>query len=418
MPSIERLFTTVIGLFFFLLPWQTIFILEERYLDGSKWEHGTIAIYVTEVLAWLSIALYLLWRRRAHQQSTHRQIWYVLVIFIGYSFLSIFWSTDRTLASQYARWILEASTLFFILIKQQTLHRHVAFWFIAGSTVQSIFGLWQFLTQSTFSSSLLGLSLHPTWQAGTSIVDTLHDGRWLRAYGAFSHPNMFAGYLLIAIIIIDLLLLTTKKNKFRPLLPVISLLHVACIVFTWSRTALIGLAIWSVISFFIHHHRFLFRSILYRLFLITTLLYVFSPLFHTRTTAKTQAEGRSIYERVYGYADAWGTIRGHPFIGVGVGNATTILQSRIPDRAGWVYQPPHSVPLLFLMELGLVGAIIFLMVFLYYRQATGVTMSPLVPIVPIILGDHYLFSSYVGLILVALFLGIIPTLSTGVPHEN
>ena len=134
--------------------------------------------------------------------------------FIGYVFLSTLWSIDRAVAWQHAIWIMEAFLLFFMIAAQTMTYglRLTAYGFISGTLIQSILGIWQFLTQSTFSSTLLGLTAHPAWAAGTSIVSTINEGRWLRTYGAFPHPNMLGGYLVMSLIIVDLLLLKKQQN--------------------------------------------------------------------------------------------------------------------------------------------------------------------------------------------------------------
>ena len=41
---------TLLGLLLFLLPWQTIWITQERFLNGAKWQYGTQGFYATEFL--------------------------------------------------------------------------------------------------------------------------------------------------------------------------------------------------------------------------------------------------------------------------------------------------------------------------------------------------------------------------------
>src|SRR3989344_5563437 len=58
---LSRILKTTLGLLLFLLPWQTIWITQERIRGGAKWEYGTLGFYTTEILLWFSFLLFLFW---------------------------------------------------------------------------------------------------------------------------------------------------------------------------------------------------------------------------------------------------------------------------------------------------------------------------------------------------------------------
>ena len=127
---------------------------------------------------------------------------------------------------------------------------------------------------------------------------------------------------------------------------------------------------------------------------------------------------------------------------MGVGNYTLALYQLNSNRPGWEYQPAHNVGLLFLAEMGVVGLLLLFFVIVsfityhlplitYQRLRVGgyrcVTCYVLCVMCYATLAffDHYLVSSYVGLILTGIFWGLIaraveevvPSSSTDYPHS-
>jgi O-antigen ligase len=330
---------------------------------------------------------------------------------------------------------MEAFLLFFMLNAQPIsyLLSPIIYSFIAGSIVQSILGIWQFLSQSTFASTLLGLSVHRAAEAGTSIISTLTDGRWLRAYGSFSHPNILGGYLVIAIIITDIIFHKQAQTKNYRLSTIgyqfISLLQITALFFTFSRSAWLAAAIWMVGTC---TNKTLSNSCLrlraYSFGLTAILTIIFSPLIFVRLNATTENETRSLSERTLGYSESLQIIKQHPFLGVGAGNYTAEFNKQNRTLPGYVYQPVHNVPLLFLSELGIIGLTllsltIWLLISYLLSQKTTSTdlnllLKAILSLTPLIIFDHYLFSSYSGLLLTGIFLSfLIKTPSPSSPQN-
>jgi len=59
--TISSLLQFCLGLFLFLLPWPTIYIIQEKFVNGYKWEYGTIGFYATEIILWLTILVFMIW---------------------------------------------------------------------------------------------------------------------------------------------------------------------------------------------------------------------------------------------------------------------------------------------------------------------------------------------------------------------
>ncbi len=442
--KLEYLIKLLLGVFLFFLPWQVIWIYQERFLNGIKWEYGTLGFYATELLLWVVILLFIFWYwKRARERlnkfgfkfSLDRLFIFSLLLLLIYSTISFFWSADQSLALQQSTRLVGASLLFLILWLGPLDFIYSAKWFVAGTVLPSMLGIWQFITQSSFSSKWLGLSAHPAWQAGSSVVSSFDVGRWLRAYGPFAHPNILGGYLVIGIVITILLFIKMKNrgNSTEAILFFVLALQTTALFTSFSRSALLALLVWMLLGilFFGKKLRSVFRSkyVLYFVLLIAILSAIFSPLLRTRVLADSPNEARSVEERVGGVRLSWEVFKDNKWLGTGSGNYTLAMYEMDSSRPGWEYQPVHNVDILFLSEYGIVGAVLSLLVCLSflllifsisnYSRLTTILFSLflLLPIAVLAVFDHYLLSSYVGLVLSAAYFGFLVRFSTHLLHN-
>src|SRR3990167_6847513 len=134
--NLERSLSYCLVALLFLLPWQTIWLTKERFLNGVKWEYGTLGVYATEILLWTCAILFIFWywpraklrvtsypasgRDPAHgggglRVTKDRLFVFACLLFTLYSLLSSLWSSDRDLAFQHTLRVMEAFILFFML---------------------------------------------------------------------------------------------------------------------------------------------------------------------------------------------------------------------------------------------------------------------------------------------------------------
>lgn len=422
--TIEASLKVFLSTFLFLLPWQTVYIYHDQFLNGVKWEYGTLNFYVTEGLFWICAIMFMVWywnrsknyeiRIKNFRLTKDRIFVLSCLCFILYSFLSVTWAIDRNVAFQQAFRILEVFLLFFMLYLGPVPKRMVAWSFVVGAVLPSILGIWQFLSQTTIGSTIFGLTEYAVDVAGTSVIVGDDVGRWLRAYGTFPHPNMFGGYLAMTITTGLFLLYGEEDKHRRVLLHTILLVGIAALFFTFSRSA------WGAVVMVLLFFCFMVVTKKQKQFIVpvisiltcaSVLGIVFSPLIRVRTEMVSLHETRSITERVSGYREAVELWKEHPWKGVGAGNYTIAMFKKDPTRVGWEYQPVHNVPLLLLAELGLLG--VFLLVGVFLSLTTYLLSSILdrklliwyLPVVACLMAlvsfDHYLFSSYPGLLLTA-----------------
>lgn len=421
--NLERL----TALFLFLLPWQTVWIIRERFADGLKMEYETLAYYGTEVLLWAVFFLFAAYyisalRRRGTEHfriASDRVFVGFLLAFLVWSYATSLFSADADIALQWSFHALEAVLVFFVIFLSPMPVSRMLGWFAAGSVAPAALGVYQFLTQSGFAYVPLGIAAHSAAEAGASVIQGAAGGRWLRAYGPFSHPNVFGGFMALAISA-SLLLLSNVKERGRMSVVLLALLvaQTAALVFSFSRSAWLGASLAVAVIFLRDKKKWKGPAVVIAVFLLCTALYL--PLFKTRIAdASALHEVASRTERVAGYRDALSLIAMTGGRGVGAGNYTIALRGLVPEYRPWEIQPAHNVFLLVLTELGIAGtALIFAaaLVFVRWRRRYA-DYALLLPLAPIALFDHYLVSSYFGLVLTAVYMAlvlrsVVPTLST------
>ncbi len=434
--SWENALKFFLAVFFFLFPWPTVWLYMEQAFNGQKWEYGTLGFYLSEILIWLIfVCFFFLFMKKLARRgkkkfsfTADRLLALAAFLFVAYGAASVFWAIDLSLALRHALYVIEGFLLFFILLIGPMSWINQMKWFAIGSVVPSILGIGQFLSQSTFSFKWLGLVSHPVWELGSSVVGSAQVGRWLRAYGSFSHPNMFGGYLVVALLFTGILIYSVKIERHRAALLGVYLLQLTALFFTFSRAAWISFAILTICLVVVGIQRFSAQAkkrftfyIAIVLIMISILFGLYHSLVRVRTLADSRAERLSISQRIDGYGRAFVIFGDNAMLGTGIGNYTLALYRYWPGEPGWAYQPVHNTVLLLIVELGLVGYALFVFLLLsmylfnlsYSRQREQSIKILLFltillsPILIVSLLDHYLFSSFFGIILCAIYLSII-----------
>lgn len=374
-----------------LVPWNTVLIVRDAAIQYNKF-----LVYGIEVLFWILFV----WGLSAQFVERPKLNWRVgwLVLFLG---INVFVATDWWLGLQTVRLLLMAAGVVWLLTKNAISNEKISLAFGMGMVPVIGLGLAQFFEQTTWGFKWLGLSQHVAWEPGASVV-VGEFGRWLRAYGSFPHPNIFGGYLVLTILLSAVGIKAGTTNKFWL---VLTGLASVCLVFTFSRSAWLGLLMAIVIGwrwFKDEQLRMWWAIVTLSVIATTSLVW---PLVVGRTQIIGGQEQQSINERVSGWHEAVSIWKTNPLFGVGLGNYTTEVVRLYPGNPTWVYQPVHNLGLLALAEVGTVGLILVSSVFLGPLWRARTHWWWVVPIAIIGLFDHYFLTLYPGILLGALWFG-------------
>jgi hypothetical protein len=420
-------------LFLLVFPIHIVFIYSEQYINGYKWQYGTLAYYGIELLGWLFVLSLLPLlithvRQTKFRVSTDRMLLGSVLLLLVYSFVSPLWAIDSNLAQQQTTLVI-LMCLLVLLLPSVLSRREIVGALTFGAILPLGIGLYQFFAQDLFASVWLGMSGPDVADGGVSVIQ-FGDERWLRAYGTFAHPNIFGGYLVILAMVILLRLQEKTREWVQAGYLGILLLIGTMLVFTMSRSAWLALAT-GVVVFLFYILRWLSlgaRLGVQKGLVVLGIGIIFGtsiawPLVSSRIFGSSAHEYTSVHERMALQDMARDLFLQYPTLGVGPGNITAALIAYDDTKAGYAYQPVHSVPLLLLVEYGIIG--IVLLCLIGYIGVRFVMKLPqiqsravlLLPLVPMLLLDHYLWTSVHGLGIGAVYLAILLS-STAESSDN
>lgn len=254
-------------------------------------------------------------------------------------------------------------------------------------SIQGMFGVVQVLRGASLGLGFLGESQVVSGMQGSSFI-TLGGRVFLRAYGTFSHPNIFAGFLILAI-----LLGIACSRKFSGLGISLTILSFSFLAITFSRSAfLVGLLILLIL---------LARSVSR----VRSKAFSVSPLlFLERFRNLIKGSDNSWTERVALFRASMEVIKENFFLGTGVGNFVKAMGEYSPRTSKGILllQPVHNIFVLVFAELGLFGFLGFFYILVKnflenVKRITFFKMAVLLSILIIGFWDHYLFSLPQGL---------------------
>ena len=429
----------------FLLPWQTVLVVQQKTIGRADtllegvWQYGGIRLYAIEglvlllILVVLALTIYTIFIRgiRVTAIAWYRSRFFVLdaclSLFVVLSLGSVLWALDRSVAMMGAVRIFEGVFLFVLFRTLQLRTSLLASVALGGAVLQGGIGGVQFLMQGTSASTLLGIAAHDPSTLGDAVVQA-GDRRWLRAYGAFPHPNILGAYLAIGMVVCAMALSRAREKWQWVVLLVASQIMLVGLFLTFSRSAWLAVIVagvaWLAIDSFSRSKRgegegqasrFLVEPIHLMLLVSVVVAGIMSFYFFDEVKGRvgiepSRIERQSLDERVSLVSRAIPLVHDVWYRGSGIGNFTNTLfqfeEKRGVDREWYTYQPLHNVFLMIFAELGLFGLIVVLvMAFFIIRSAPVSTYPLLFSLGALSLFDHFLWTLPVGIFLSAIVLG-------------
>lgn len=365
------------------LPWQTRLM----FSDAS--------IYVTWFLMILSIGLAFHAYRPSPSNKNRYGTW------IGATVLVLILASISTIspAGTWQWWIQILLLGFFAwsLIISKVDAREFLIWSVLAVIPHALLAIQQGITQQVIGSKWFGISSQLPETRGVAVVD-VNGARHLRAYGGLPYPNILGGWLAFGFPAAIGLAITSKRRQQKVVWSSIAALFIVALVLSHSRSA--WLAVAAIIILIVYHlyktqslYRLKIPAILSIIALIFALTWQW-PMLATRVTGEGRLEVRSITERVSGIEAGMTAFRNHPLLGLGHNAFIGV------DSQGSI---PHQIPLLILVETGLVGvAGVALLLFLILRAIPFNKRRFLLlatPFIIIAFLDHYFWSYWSGQVL-------------------
>ncbi|MSR85154.1 O-antigen ligase domain-containing protein [Candidatus Uhrbacteria bacterium] len=404
-----------------LLPWQMRWFSSGPIIGGYPWEQGSLSIYLSWLPMMIVIMVAMIDAVGARfprpvpgslppgSQDQGRVTLPLPIIAVILFLLPFIFSVYPRASFQ---WLVEILLLILFFISLQTLHVSrfmIMRWFAISLIPHALLGLWQFHTQNVFGSKWLGMATQNPLTAGVSVIEYAGQ-RILRAYGGFPHPNIFGGWLAIALPVTLLLVQHAKRSIAKFAWMICGVLFSVALVLTFSRSAWItaGVGLMFVALLFLRRQESWTNKIPACAGMTVIFIALALTTFHERALiaprvdATVRLEQKSLDERAVGWRNGWQLFRQHPFFGVGPGATAHALNSQLI---------PHNVPLLALDELGIVGmigllSIVYWIFCIQYKKYSilNTSYSILCALLILSLFDHYLWSLWSGRVLLILTL--------------
>lgn len=334
----------------------------------------------------------------------HRNEWPYILFF---SFLILF-SLSASQTFYYSwRWV----QMFFLFLFLRRDYLRVDLFiriFLWAMMVQSVLAGLQYLMGASLGLTFLGEPILRVGEAGVATVDVFGT-KFLRGYGTFLHPNIFAAYCLFGIF------LALLRRKSRSIFFTVAIIILTFgVFFSFSRIAIFSL----LILFFPYFSIFQGRK-KQKIFFAIGIAYVSLFLFFSRLGTVLFQRFRfedleTLRFRITNFVDSFYLFLSHPF-GTGLGSSTELMNTVSGIKyLPWQYQPAHNLFLVVATELGVFGLLLylagafFLLRALYQcRRANPLHLAAGASFFFLSLTDHYFFTLYHGQVLFILFLSFL-----------
>lgn len=354
----------------FLIPFQIgiHFNYFASTVYGFKIDYLIPTVYVTDIVAILIIMFGISKFKFSKKYIVYNQnlLLWSSILYIGFVAINILHSTYYL--STIYKWIRVTELILLGLIILNSKKFDVFKNFLKPLSVSVMIccslGVWQYFIQGSVGGLFYFLGERAFMFNNPSIAPY--------PYSTFSHPNSFAGFLLVYSIFI-----LRYKNKFNfKYFITLFILVVINIVLTNSLNVYLTICLLLVLKF---HKNLLQRSKLGSLF--SFFAFSFSDRFIDFISL------RFITHRIELMQSSLEMIRFNFWFGVGLNNfIPSLVKVSNKFLNSWELQPVHNIFLLIFSELGIVGLIAFVLLLMFSLHTSS---FPLYAILLTGLSDHY-----------------------------
>lgn len=441
-----------------LLPIQTrlVYFTQNSQAGQSFVFYDTAFLYVTDLLIFTLGVIWIFGLIFQKFHVEHQGIWHICLVFIAFLafnlglLLFVSYQTNLTLALFGLFKLFSLFILFCFITNIYNVKQllNISFWLIlATSLFQIVIGIYQYFLQKSLGLKLLGEEYLRYYLPGLAKFKMLNGYHWIfdkifhvshetlviRAYGTFSHANVFGAFMFVAVLVSCYLFYVSYETWKKVLVASVIFLQVFGLTISFSRAAIAAGLLAVFVFFFLMLNKKIpkgfslsdnQRKKLKFLAAIIALSFgicfiLFYPQFLERsgivsygTSNKEALDDRLLYQKI-----SLEMIKKHPLTGVGFQNFVSVMDEYSPvvlkDNQ---HQPVHNVYLLIAAETGLVGLGIFLLFLaLIIRRVWNRGLNPISAILlSVFIGflflglfDHYLWTIQQGKLMFFIFSGFL-----------
>lgn len=373
---------------------------------GRRVDYLSPTLFFTDILFLFVCGFFLLTNRKMCWDKI-RKLVIPSGLLIGIACINIFFAQVKILSVLGWLKIFELLLLFCYIRFIKSSISHIVTGLSIGVITSSLIGIAQILLHSStglfwiLGERIFTLQTPNIAKGVLCMPKTFSCIEYLRPYGTFPHPNVFAGFLAVYILICTEMLRerTLKKNILNKYFQFTIILAMIMLLLTSSKSAIFALV--AVLSLrglrrFISNTKIVFLATLIG---ITCSILLLFPLPHL--------DQESVDVRIALNSAALTVIRQYPFTGVGKNNFLAILPSYLPLRTIYFLQPVHNIYLLFVAEFGIPLSILMVGICIRYikRNPSLLFRLPTSPFFLLLLigcFDHYPVTLQQGQLLFAL----------------
>lgn len=358
----KRLFQILV----FLTPTQLAYHFWPRWshVFGIRVDYLAPKIFLTDIIIFLLFFFWLIRKKTISYFLIQRKTLFIVFLATIFIFLNLRFAQSP--AASLVKW-LKIIELLFVLYFIKSQAKDVKDYLFAPIYYSiyafSLIGILQFLFKSTLGGVIyyLGERSFDVFTPGIALINYFGKDL-LRAYSTFSHPNSFAGYLLVSFSLLFFSGYIAKK-KFGEK-AVFYTIFLLAFVFTFSRTAFVVLLLIYLLNIFLKYATKMLQNIFTYILLFLLFVSLLTPLLSQKLLDMEKLP-ETLSDRAI-LAVVSGKMISQKFIlGEGLNNFIV----KLPDysktsRNIWTLQPVHNIFLLVLSETGIVGLLFFIYILL------------------------------------------------------
>ncbi len=383
----------------FTFPWQIQTVLyksgQQIYADQNVFNWiilNQTDVFITVILLLFAILIY---KKPSLLKFDFRVLSVIWLLLISFMILGIFFASDSILSLfgiiRFIQYGLFALVIASGMLDFKTLKLSL----IVTVIFQGLIAITQFINNSSVGLEIIGEPILNIDFANVAKID-IAELKQLRAYGTFAHPNILATFLIFTA---ALLLHNPRRNDWI----VIGFISVLLIL-TFSRAAwLVFVAL--IIDYFLRTKQKIDWLLLIGIaFVLLFILFIFR-LDQLIIARIINLDWSGLEFRGSQYAAFIELFLNNIWTGVGLNNYVLNLSG----FEAWQNQPLHNIYLLAFAELGLLGAVAYLIWWgTLLKNAWKVNLLSLLGSLAILgLFDHHLYTLPQGLIILMIAIGIL-----------